>query len=281
MTAQRRRLARQKLESVKKLKSFMPLLIIFLGTLIAISLLAFLYFRTFIDQESYTVSSFDEESNAEIKIYNFKNNTITSLFVPKDTQVRVAKQRGNLRLSSVKKIIETENESNDLLKNSLMKTFGIPIDKYDENFDILKRIKLYVFSFSAEKQLIDLKEEKQISLTKLQDSEDGYVFNGSFSPFIRQIIYNREVGQTRVEIVRRVDTNYEVSEDVSEVLTNIGMHVISIKKEDVEDIDCIIETDQKETFNRIASVFECDIIEKVDGNQDAKIIIGNKFAKRF
>ena len=150
------------------------------------------------------------------------------------------------------------------------------------NFVILG-LKLFVFSLSASIQEIDLVETNQVYESELESGEMGYVFKGQFSPVIGKLFNLNSFAdkEFKIEIVRQIDTNYASATDMSEVITNMGAHVFSIKKNEASETDCLVETKDISKFVRIASIFECELTELKDGNVDARITIGNKFARRF
>lgn len=283
MTARKKKrlekLKRQEFATYKK--SLYPLVAIVLLVLFIFSVIFFTVTKAFSGQENYVVAKLTDNSDAKITVYSFLDNNISTILVPKDTLVNVAMNRGDLRLSSVEKIIKTEGLGTEILSNSLMKTFNIPIDSLDSKVSFHKRINLFLFSLSASKQNIDLNDTSQITKTELEDGEEGYVFKGSFSPFIAQLFNSRNLSSIRLEIVRRVDFNYQSSQDLSEILTNMGVHVFTIKKQAASDEDCIIETKNIEKMDRISSIFKCELRSLEEGNTDARIILGNTFARRF
>lgn len=250
----------------------------------------FTFKNAFVDQSQVSVAYSLENGGAQVKVFDFAENKVTTININKDSLVSVSTGRGQWRLEAVSKMIESEKLDWEMFSNTIMKTFGFPVDywasPYSTNLSFLKKLRLSIFESSlssSENIEINLEDTSAQVKGKLASGGEGYHFSGNIPSSIRQLFVNDYYASNnlKAEIIRKVDTNYESVNDFSKVLGALGVHVISIKKQEASESGCKILAKTGVNVEKIKNIFGCSVSYSSEGNFDLKIELGNGFASIF
>ena len=304
MTARRKRKSKKKTNQRSKyLKIFIFLVLIFI-------LVFFLKPNKFVGEDKFSIGIRGLDENIYLVLIDSKNEKITKIVVPNNTQVEVAGGYGRWKVGSVWELGYNEKLEGQLLADTLFKNFGIPVHSwgdyrlleiFEKNFiDIVKgifvplktnlsfgdRAKLAIFSMGVSNHNRDnilLKNTSFLKVKKLESGEDGYEVTNNVPIFI-YILGSEDLlvkNGAAVLVVNRTGTSAIVDE-VGKLFGILGGKVSLVKTREPEDIDCRVRGKNQKMVLRITDIFGCDRGEgEFGGNFDIEMILGTAFAKRF
>jgi hypothetical protein len=305
MPARRKRRSRNKEKKFSSIK-FLGLILLFF------ILLFFLIFQTsFWDSDSkLTLVVNKKDGDVLIAVFNPVVNEVTSITIPKNTQLKVARQLGTWKAGSVWQLGENEGLEGRLLQETITYHLKLPVIAwadspaegfangglvalvkavslpYKTNLKIGDRIKLAFFSFGVKnfkREEINLAETKLLKKTRLIDGEEGFVLISGLSASILALFSDIEISQKDVSVLIRNATGKKgVPEQVGEIIEVLGAKVAAIKKEESEKFDCMVLGKDQKAVEKLAQVFSCEKGKGLpSGSFDLEIKIGEEFARRF
>ena len=262
---------------------------------------------------TFSVATINSDASASIMLFDFENDLIKTFIIPQKTEISMARQRGLWKMESVWKLIESEKLNPKTYSDSLMRTFGLPIDHWAKedvmqlsDSDLLKsalsigkfgssnisfrdRVRLFWFARgvrSKDRETVALSDTTYLKKTTLSDGESGYVVSGnpqdisgafSESTFISPLF--------KIQVVNPDGTRDETTKIVVSIVETLGANVLAIKKNDTDlrdGNDCnIIVNKISVASEKLAAVFSCSIVSGSDTNFDAVIELGEAFYARF
>lgn len=233
---------------------------------------------------------------------------MTTLVIPGDTQVDVARNYGTYRIKNVWQLGVDEKIDGSLLTETVTQNFLFPVFLWtgkspglDEgsvknildfiffpgqtNISFCDRLHIAAFSIKTpvlNRTEINLGESKFLDKKVLNDGQSGYLISGPISQ--RLTVYfsdiDMENGNIKVNITDATGV-IGVSEKLGEILEVLGGKIVSIDKKGLsEDVDCVVMGNNSAVVAKIAKLFSCKI-EKKQTQFDLDIEIGTKFAERF
>lgn len=233
---------------------------------------------------------------------------VTTLVIPGDTQVDIARNYGSFRIKSVWQLGVNEKLGGNLLaetvtQNFLFPTFlwvGKPSGLDDggsvslinfilfpgtTNIPFGDRLQMGLFGLKVNnfgRSKIDLGKSQFLNKRKLDDGEMGYVLVGSVSQRLTVYFSDNEMGTSEVKVnITDATGTSGISEKLGEILQVIGGKVVSIDKKSVsEDIDCVISGNNSQAVKKISNLFDCKVVN-TKTSFDLDIKVGREFAKRF
>ena len=233
---------------------------------------------------------------------------VTTLTIPGDTQVDVAREYGTFRIKNVWQLGVNEKIGGSLLAETVTQNFLFPVflwagkpsglDDGDTakilnfiffpgttNISLGDRLQLGLFSMKIQdmgRSRIDLGKSQFLDKKVLEDGEKGYVLVGPISQRLTIYFSDNEVGEANIKVnITDATGTAGVAEKLGEILQVIGGKVVSIdKKSAAEDSDCIITGTNSMAVKKIANLFSCKA-ENDKTSFDLDIRIGREFAKRF
>lgn len=308
MTPARRR---KRILKKKRKKKANPLIKPFIYLLLIASLLLFLLFQTkFWDKNSKIPLVINTKEGVVISVFDPKAEEITNIYIPANTQVRVARQLGSWKIGSVWELGLNEGFDGRLLAETVTYHMKFPVvawadqkalglatgnvvesiksifSPYKTNLKIGDRVKIGLFSprvKNFKRRDIYLEETNYLKLTKFVDGEEGYILVGGVPNSLLAVFADPEITELAPKILISDSTKKAyIAEEVGEIIEVLGAKVVSITKDEKEGLDCEVISANKGIAKKIARVFSCDIINNAtSGNFDLEIKIGEEFARRF
>lgn len=303
--------ARRKRRLQNKKKRFRPV-----RPLVLISLLiAFLFFLAsqtrFWDNDSkLTLVINKKDGDVLVTVFNPVVDEVTNITIPKNTQLKVARQLGTWKAGSVWQLGENEGLEGRLLQETITYHFKLPVVAwadspaegfasgelialvkavalpYKTNLKMGDRIKLAFFSFGIKnfkREEINLAETKLLKQTRFIDGEEGFVLVSDLPANILALFSDIEISQKSISVlIKNATGKKSVAESVGEITEVLGAKVAVVKKEENEDFDCLVLGKNQKAVEKIAQVFSCQKEKSLpSGSLDLEIRLGEGFAKRF
>ncbi len=250
----------------------------------------------------------EDAGNVVVTVLDPKLLEITTLIIPGNTEVAVARNYGTLQIKNVWQLGVNEKIGGNLLAETITQNFLFPTTLWSEgnpgienrdlgklinfifgsketNIPLGDRIQIVAFSLKIQdfgRSNIDLGKSQFLDKKKLSDGQIGYVLVGPMSQRLTIYFSDNEIGNMDVKVnITDATGKVGVSERLGEILQVIGGKVVSVdRKTTVEDIDCVITGLNGLTVKKISKLFSC----RVGSNQtsfDLDIRVGSQFAKRF
>ncbi len=233
---------------------------------------------------------------------------VTTLIIPGDTQVDVARNYGTLRIKNVWQLGVNEKIGGRLLTETVTQNFLFPVFLWSSkppgldrgsfpnamNFIFLPgqtnisfgdRVRMGLFSLKVQdlgKTVIDLGKSKFLEKRVLDDGQTGYILEGPVSQRLTIYFSDNLIGDKNIKVnITDLTGTPGISEKLGEILQVIGGKVVSIdKKAASEEADCTITGNNSEAVKKIANLFSCGV-GRTETSFDLDIKIGRKFAERF
>src|SRR3989344_1224032 len=247
------------------------------GALIFLTLVAvgtYIYIsRAFVDVSSVRIAVGSPQNEIKILIFDFDEPSASVISIPPATQVSVARQLGEWKAGSVWELGEDEGDKGGILADTVMKSFGIPIEEwagegvlgyispnilsrvraafglYDASLGIRERLALGLISIrirSGGVAHISLEEFAFMREETLKDGSEGYVVRGELPSKIVGIFadprFVTDKNQPlKIKIIDGAQghglATVHTIQNVSEVL---GAKVVSIEENNTEIQGCLI-----------------------------------------
>lgn len=236
------------------------------------------------------------KQSGDVVLTNFDSEagTITTILIPKSTQVQAAKNLGTWPLASIPKLGENEKAGGDFVATTITKSFKFPTEAWAEdggtktNLSLKDRLRLKLFSLGVKDSHhveINLADTKYVRKTRLADGTEGYVIQGEIPLNLMSIFSDSTISESKLNIlITNATGEGRVASDVSKIVEVMGGKVTSIQKTTVDEkLDCqIITQDFTEVAEKFAKVFNCPVVS-VDpsGNFNLEIKLGKIFKTRF
>ncbi len=225
----------------------------------------------------------------------------STLIIPGDTEVNVARNYGTLRIKNIWQLGINEKLGGDLLSQTITDSFLFPTTLWVQNeprhawkfifspkstnIPFGDRVQISLFKLkvkSIDKTEIDLGKSQFLKKQALTDGTPGYVLNGPVSERLT-VYFSDNVFSTQNEKFGIVDLTGKpgMSDKVGAILEVKGGKVVSLDKGAADaNLDCEVYGQNKDAVKKIANLFSC-IKSTQNSNLDMEIKIGVKFAKRF
>jgi hypothetical protein len=310
MSPARRRKSRRTKKKKENNKKVLHKVIFWLSIALIVFLLFKLTTRHWSSNSKLTIVSPQKEGSIQISTFNPSSDTIRTIIIPAETEVRVARQLGTWRIKSVWELGENENLSGQLLAETVTKQFNIPvylwgdvgasgfsspnapqilksaISPYKTNLGIGDRLRLAAFSLGVKnfkREEGSLSETKVLERTILVDGTAGYKVVGEIPSSIAAIYSDPHAAATSAKTqIIDATTSPTIAKEVGEIVEVVGLKVASIENIDVnEDVDCEVSGMDKDLTKKVAYLFSCEVVMHEDDNFDLTILLGEDFVKRF
>ncbi|QQS39521.1 hypothetical protein IPM62_02830 [Candidatus Woesebacteria bacterium] len=250
-----------------------------------------------------------ENGDVVISVFDPELDDITTVIVPGNTQIKVARQMGIWKTRSLWKLGFDEGLGGKLLAESLTHHMKLPVVAWGDeeaigfssqsviqivktallmtntNLTFGDRIKIALFAFGIQNtnmSTIDLRNTAYLSKTILPDGEEGYVVADTLPQKVAVIFSQESISKegTRIRIIDRT-INSNIAEELGETLQVAGGKITSITNESSDNTDCVVVGSNKFTVDYVADMFDCTKNYEKTANFDLEITIGEEFAKRF
>ncbi len=299
-SVQRRQIRAQKKQNPRALglifKFLIPIILIF-GV--------FIFVKTSTDhwngRDKVGFAHIEDNGNVDVVVLDPKLNEMTTITIPGETEVNVARNYGTLRLKNVWQLSQNEKLGGKLLPETVTQNFLFPIILWSDTdlTDVFKFIfipgktnisfgdRLMVGFFTMklkdlDKTEIDMGKSQFLHKEKLNDGLIGYRLIGGTSPRLGVYFSDNDMAtkNTRIYIVDATNQT-GVAANVGQILEVLGGKVVSIeKKQQAGDFDCQVLGIDKNINKKVADLLSCSVVTgKTDF--DLEVRLGTKFAKRF
>jgi len=308
MRSARRRALIEKKNKTTKLSSF----VFKFGLPIILILVVFVFFkfssRHWNGTDKFTLAYTMENGNVGVSVFDPKVGEITTLVIPADTQVSIARNYGELRIKNVWQLGVNEKIGGRLLSETITKNFLFPVFLWSQNDaqslidgSALGRLRFVLFPKSTNvkfgdrlslvifvartngnnRNLIDLGKNKYLDKKKLNDGETGYVSVGQISPRLAVYFADNVFSNGNVRVVVKDATGVAGAADrVGQIIEVMGGKIVAVNKVAVVGSDCTVSGSDTEAVKKIMALFSCKS-GSGKGMGDLEIDLGSNFAKRF
>lgn len=249
-----------------------------------------------------------DSGDVAVNVLDPKLGELTTLVIPGDTQVEVARNLGELRIKNVWQLGINEKIGGSLLAETVTQGFLFPVflwSSQDANslvtgntFGILRfiffpkstnipfgdRVSVSLFALRVGdlgKDSLDLGKNQFLTKRKLSDGQMGYVTSETISQRLTMYFADNSFADKslRVAIEDATGTS-DVADKVGQIVEVLGGKVVSIDKKSMEETDCKVFGVNSGAVKKIAEIFSCKITN-ASGDFDLEIDLGSAFAKRF
>ena len=287
---------------------------IILPAIILIAILAFCLWFFVISahfwngSDKLAVTSRRENGDASVIVFDPKLSEITTLTIPGDTEVNVARNLGTMRLKNVWQLGENEKATGKLLAETLTNNFRFVsflwIDSAGEglvgsnflkltkflfvpgstNLSFRDRLGIVIFSSkvgNSGRTEIDLAKSLFLQKGKLSDGEAGFKISENLMERLTIYFSDYSLAEGSVRSFINDETGeFGVANEFGKIIETMGAKVVSIDKKTVSETDCVVSGGERVYVEKIARIFSCK--EVISGEKNViSINIGSKFAKRF
>lgn len=309
MPAKRRnrkhQLKKQKKISIGQLK----VVIIFL--LVSVSLIyIFLTTKHWDGKTKLSMVINNGERGVSLVTYDPQLDEIVNMVVPASTQINLSRQLGTWKIESVWQLGINEGFAGQLLSESITRHFNFPVyiwadsqasgfletnpmglikaavSPYETNLKLGDRIRLAWFALgvkNSKRLTINLEETVFLSEIELVGGERGYVKTGRLPQRLAVIFSDPTISKKNLKVVIHDATGkVGLAQDVGELIETVGLKIASVVKQERDDFDCEIYSEDSEVVEKLSKILLCQSLdEPYEGNFDVEIRIGEKFAERY
>lgn len=283
------------------IKVFIPLILV---------LAAFLYFNLSTkywnghDKMSFVFQN--SQGQVGIVILDPALNEETTLIIPGDTEVNVARSYGTLRIKNVWQLGINEKLGGSLLAQTITQSFLFPTNLWSDtdlrdvwkfvfttkrtNIPFGDRLAAGMFALrvnAIDKTEIDLGTSQFLHKQILTDGKPGYVTSGNISGRLTAYFADNDLaddaaaGKNLKFGLIDATGSFGVAAKVGQILEVLGGKVVAVdKKAENTSLDCEVSGTNPKIVKKVSILFSC---KKVSGesNFDLEMKLGTKFAKRF
>jgi hypothetical protein len=250
-----------------------------------------------------------DDGRIGISVLDPKLSEVTTLIIPADTEVNVARNYGTLRIKNVWQLGINEKLGGRILAETVTQNFLFPVFLWsgesgeavespslanilkfiflskNTNIPFGDRLSMGIFTLGVgdiDRSEIDLGKSQFLHKEKLSDGLAGYRLL-SFPPERLSIYFSdNEIAPKgpRVYIVDATGKN-SVAQKVGQIVEVLGGKIVSVdRKPQPQDSDCQIIGNDSLAVSKIAKLFSCT---KTSGKTDfdIELRLGEQFAKRF
>lgn len=245
-----------------------------------------------------------------LSVFDPEKSEITNIFIPRSTEVSVARALGTWQLGSVWELGKNENLDGRLLSETITYHFNLPVVAwadtpaagfsggslyanaraaflpYKTNLKTGDKIRIALYSVgvkSFKRRDVYLENTSALAERVLKSGEKGYVFKSRPPGSILILFSDERMSKTGDRVViKNFSGKPYLSEVVAEVLDVLGGKVTSTTRQDVEDFDCEIVGRQRRVITKVALIFDCEEVNTTpSGSFDLEVRIGKRFGERF
>lgn len=261
------------------------------------------------------------QENPTLYSYNPSSRELTIIVIPKNTQVEAAGGYGSWPIGSLWNLGKQEGQKGELLRVSVMKAFGVPVDGWvgpdgedlfkDEPlafptkifkaistgglktdltfFDRLNLLSIGAVSFSRRSSL-DLETKGVLEKKLLPDGVEGFIIIPERGKIVFEELRDLTLlNEKKTAFVFNATGKAGLAGQAVQVVQTLGIRVIGAGKGEEGKIeDCQIRVKEKDTGSisarKLSQVFGCKLTTggfTESASSDIEILLGSGFAKRF
>ncbi|OGM24664.1 hypothetical protein A3D00_00310 [Candidatus Woesebacteria bacterium RIFCSPHIGHO2_02_FULL_38_9] len=250
---------------------------------------------------------YNSDKSVRIVVFDWDTLSITTLNMPANLEIEVARELGTWPLGSVWELGENEGLSGELLAETTGRSLKIPTgfwanDKangiissnvfsrlkalfsvYKTNLNLTDRLNLFFLSLRVKpnnREDINLTDTNFLQKAQLKDGSEGYKINGRLPTKISTVFTEGSLSRKNLKVlVTNLSGNYSLDSDVAAIIEVIGAKVTSVQKGELGNFDCIVLGNLPEVIKILSDDLKCGINfnKKPEGNFDVEIQIGSIF----
>jgi len=301
-----------RLKKFKKAKSKKGILLkklLFLGVILAFITYLFIRSYHFYGQDKIVVVS---PSADEVIVTTFDRGSreLTSVKIPGDTEVSVARQLGVWRIKSVWQLGVNEGVGGKLLAETVTKNFKFPVIAwtdsqglglteeglgsfikaifypYDSNLGFGDKVSMALLTLMVrnfDRVEVDLAESSYLKHTRLKDGNEGYIIFGQMPQSLIVVFADNKIAEKGVRIIlKNASGDGEVALETAKVFETLGGKVAANIDVSEQDLNCVVTAKVRDFAQNISYLFGCEVvIQEPEGNFDVEVTVGKEFARRF
>jgi hypothetical protein len=225
----------------------------------------------------------------------------TTLVIPGDTEVNVARGYGTLRIKNVWQLGVNEKLGGALLAGTLTNDFLFPTNLWSDtdlsnvwkfvfspkqtNISFGDRLSAGLFALRVsgiDKTEIDLVKNQFLKKQTLTDGKPGFVLTGPAGSRLTAYFSDNNFADKNLRFILTDATgSFGVADGVGRVLEVLGGKIVEVDKKAVDaSLDCEVFGQNSDAVKKAASLFSCKKVGD-KSNFDLEMRLGSKFAKRF
>lgn len=288
---------------------------VFLPIILILGIFAFFKFSTkyWNGNDKFTFAYRLDGGDVAVDVLDPKLGELTTLVIPGDTMVNVARNYGELRIKNVWQLGVNEKIGGRLLAETITQNFLFPVFLWSDmdarslsdanvpgilrfvffpkstNITFGDRFSVALFALktgSSGRNWLDLGKNQFLVKQKLNDGLMGFLLTGPVSPRLTAYFADNNFaeitnsGKTlRVVIVDATGVQ-GVADKVGQIIEILGGKVVAVEKKNGTSGDCTVMGSDMEVVKKVAALFSCKV-SKDGGEMDLEIDLGQGFAKRF
>lgn len=225
----------------------------------------------------------------------------TTLIIPEDTEVAVARGYGTLRIKNVWQLGVNEKLGGKLLAQTITQNFLFPTNLWSDydmgnvwkfvfmakqtNISFGDRLAAGMFALRVngiDKTEIDLGLSQFLQKQKLTDGKPGYITTGNVGGRLTVYFADNNFADKNLKF-GLVDAtgSFGVASKVGQILEVLGGKVVEVEKKGEDTtLDCEVSGVNSDVVKKVSTLFSCK--KTTDkSNFDLKMKMGTKFAERF
>lgn len=225
----------------------------------------------------------------------------TTLVIPGNTQVNVARNYGILTIKNVWKLGIDEKLGGRLLAQTVTDDFLFPTNLWSDrgigdvwkfifenketNISFGDRLSAGLFAMkvkSIDQTEINLGKSDFLQKQILTDGQQGYILSGQISGRLTQYFSDNRFADKNLKFGIIDQTgSFGVANGLGQILEVLGGKVVSVDKRTTQNtLDCQVAGQNPDVVEKVSELFFCQKISD-HTNFDLEVIIGREFAKRF
>jgi hypothetical protein len=283
---------------------------IFLPVVIILGLFAFFKLSTkyWNGQDKFALAYRLESGDVAVSVLDPKLDELTTLVIPGDAEVEVAKNYGEFRIKNVWQLGVNEKLGGNLMSSTITQNFLFPVFLWSDsdakaltdgsvlgilrfmffpkstNITFGDRVSTGVFALKvgvSGKNLLDLGKNQFLTKKRLNDGQLGYVLAGAVSQRLTVYFTDNAFAEKSLRVaIGDATESPGVADKVGQIIEVMGGKVVSIDKKEAVDTDCVVFGIDAKAVKKVAALFSCKTgVSR--GNFDLEIDLGQAFAKRF
>ena len=274
--------------------------------------------RVFVSGTRLTVVAAQE--NPTLYSYSPSSRELTIIVIPKNTQVEAAGGYGSWSVGSLWDLGNQEGKGGEVLRNTVMKAFGIPVDgwvgpdgedlfknealsfpvkvfkaissgsiKTDLTFfDRLSLLSIGAVS-SSRRGSLDLEAKGVLAKKRLPDGVEGFIIIPERGKIVFEELRDSALlNERKTAFVFNATGKAGLAGQAVQVVSTLGIRVIGAGKGEEKIEDCQIRVKEKDSGSisarKLSRIFGCRMITggfTESASSDIEILLGEGFAKRF
>jgi hypothetical protein len=243
-------------------------------------------------------------------IFDPVSDEITTIVIPGDTQVEVARDLGIWKIRSVWNLGKNEGIGGGLLTQTISKSLKFPVyvwadspafgftspspvaiiraalSPYRTNLSFGDKVAIALFALKVKnvnRVEINLDETTFLKKKNLEDGTDGFVVSGLPSPKLYSNFVDDTFSSGTLRVVIKDGTGtVDSAKKVGELIEIMGGKVSAIIKEEGRNDVCDVSSKNVELSHKVALIFGCsEGSEKLPENFDLQIRLDKNFIQYF